>query len=387
MVFERNIVWFHRIPKGWMDFFNGTGMKRHIPFRNAGTSRDLSQKSFKNPHQSDPYPKNGRREKMKSLKKCTAILLVLLLFIVVPVAASIAFTPDSPQVIAKGDTFTINGTGATNGTVATWIIGRNYFRISVVTPDKTGNFTVFMKSEDTGQFSSGQYAVVIQDPGANKNMEITSWVAGNGNITILDRGAVIADTGPVQDIRSNAEPVVRTLQAGTTLPGVDDILVPHYFLVEEPSIHFDQKSGANPDGQLPDLTAGERITISGTTNMGVENSLHADIRNLDTNTLTLSKTIPVIAGNGTNRWSFDLDTAGFSPGEYFVTVGWLKSNNTGTGSTLFSVVAGSGSTPLPHNGGTLQTDSGGALSLPSFARAGIFLGLVVIGILMLKRKK
>lgn len=57
MVFERDLVWFHRISRSWMDFFNGTGMKRHIPFLKWGTSKDLSQKSFKNPQHSDPYLK------------------------------------------------------------------------------------------------------------------------------------------------------------------------------------------------------------------------------------------------------------------------------------------------------------------------------------------
>lgn len=381
-----------------MDFFKGTGMKRHIPFRNAGTSRDLSQKSFKNPHQSDPYPKNGWREKMKPLKKCTAILLVLLLFIVVPVAASVAFTPDSPQVIAKGDTFTINGTGTTNGTAAAWVIGRNYFRVSAVTPDNTGNFTVSLNPEVTGHFSSGRYAVVIQDPGLNKKLDIESRVAGNGNITILDSGTIIAELVPKLDIRADAEPVVRIIQAGSLRPGADDILTPYYLLVEEPVIHFDRKSLSDPDRPLPSLTPGEHMVISGTTNMGVENTLQVVIRNLETNTLILTTTIPVIAGRDTNRWIFDLDTTGFSPGEYFVTVGWLKSNTTGTSSTIFSVVAepdstmfsiaaGPGSTPEPRNTGITGTGRGGELSLPPLARAGIFLGLVVVGILLLKRKK
>jgi hypothetical protein len=263
-------------------------------------------------------------------------------------------------------------------------------------PDATGNFSIILKPEETGHFSSGQYAVVIQDPGFNKKLDIESRVAGNGNITILDSGAIIAELVPKLDIRANAEPVVHVLQAGSLRPGADDILTPYYFLVEEPFIHFDRKSTFDPDRPLPSLTAGEHINISGTTNMGVENTLQVVIRNLDTNTLILTTTIPVIAGSDTNRWSFDLDSAGFSPGEYFVTVGWLKSNTTGTsstifsvvaepGSTMFSVVAGPGSTPEPRN--SEITVTGGELALPPLARAGIFLGLVVTGVLMLKRKK
>jgi hypothetical protein len=52
---------------------------------------------------------------------------------------------------------------------------------------------------------------------------------------------------------------------------------------------------------------------------------------------------------------------------------------------MFSVVAGPGSTPEPRN--SEITVTGGELALPPLARAGIFLGLVVTGVLMLKRKK
>ncbi|MEI7857890.1 MAG: hypothetical protein WCH85_10360, partial [Methanomicrobiales archaeon] len=312
---------------------------------------------------------------MKLFKKWTAILLVLLLFIVGPVAASTTFTSSGPQTLATGDSFTITGTGATNGSIAVWIIGRDYYTVKTANPDREGNYSLIVKPEETGQFSSGQYAFVIQDPGANKKMYLGSRVAGNGNITLQNEGTVIADIGPKQDIRTSAEPVVRILQTSTTLTGIDDILTPYYFILEEPAIHFDQKSRANPDGQLPNLTVGERITLSGTTNMGVENSLHADIRNLDTNTLISTKTIPVIAGSDTNRWSFELDTAGFTPGEYLVTVGWMKSNTTGTGSTIFTVVTESGSTLVPQNSGTLGTDSGGALPLPVIIGGAVLLGI------------
>ncbi|MDO8872702.1 MAG: hypothetical protein Q7V05_08250 [Methanoregula sp.] len=323
---------------------------------------------------------------MKSLKKCTAILLVLLIFIVGLVAASTTFISSGQQTLAKGDSFTITGTGATNGLIAVWIIGRDYFTVKTANPDQEGNYSFILNPEETGQFSSGQYAFVIQDPGANKMMDIKSRVADNGNITFQNGGTAIADIGPKQGIRTNAEPVVRILQTSITLWGVDDILTPYYFIVEEPSVHFDQKSSANPDGQLPNLNAGERITISGTTNMGVENPLHADIRNLETNTLITSKTIPVIAGSDTNRWSFDLDTAGFAPGEYLVTVGWMKSNTTGTGSTIFSVVAVSGPTLVPQNSGTLRTDAGGALPMPFIIGGAALLGIVALFVLSQRRK-
>jgi len=323
---------------------------------------------------------------MKDLIKLLPALAVLLLLTTAPVAASITFTPSCPMTIVKGDTFTISGTDATNGTVALWIIGRNYFNVLTAIPDTAGNFTIILKPEDTGQFSSGQYAFVIQDPGTNGKTGIGYRIAKNGNITVLNEGTLIADIGPMQGIGANAEPVIRIFRTSTTLPGVDDILTPYYFFVEESSIHFDQKSGANPDGQLPNLKSGERISISGTTNMGVENSLHADIRALDTNTLISSTTIPVIEGSTINRWSFDPGTGSLAPGEYFVTVGWLKSTTSGTGSSKFFVVAESGPAPLPQDDGAPGTDIGKALHPLAIAGGVIVLGISTYVITSQKRK-
>jgi len=279
-----------------------------------------------------------RTFKIREGRKWTsAIVLAVLSLLCIPATAEMAFTPSVPQTLAKGDTFTISGTGAHNGSVTVWVIGRDYFDRITTVPDTNGTFALTLTPETTTRFSSGQYAFVIQDPGMNGNAEIDYRFDGAGNISLLNGRAVLADIGPKQDIRADAEPIVRILLTGATRPGVDDILTPHYFFIEEPSVHFDQKSRANPDGQLPDVTVGERITLSGTTNMGVENLLHADLRNLKTNTLISSRTIPVIAEGRMNRWSFELETTGLSPGEYSVTVGWMKSNTTGTGTTLVTL--------------------------------------------------
>jgi len=273
--------------------------------------------------------------------------LVLLMLIVLPAAASVTFETSSPQTMVKGDTVTIHGAGATNGTVAVWVIGRNYFHVSATVPEKNGTFTAVLEPGDTGQFSSGQYAFVIQDPGANGKIDIGYHIASNGNITIQHGGTDIADIGPKQDIRANAEPVVRELLAGTTRSGADDIFTPYYFLVEEPAVHFDRGAASDPEGLQFNMTAGERIIFTGTTNMGAENTLHADIRNAGTNALISSAMIPVITGNNTNRWSFAPDTSGFLPGEYVVTVGWMKSNSTGTGSALLTVTKNNDGAAVP----------------------------------------
>ena len=285
-----------------------------------------------------------------------AVMLIAITLLCIPATASVAFTTSVPQTLAKGDTFTISGTGAQNGSVIVWVIGRNYFDTISTVSDTNGNFTRAILPDETSRFSSGQYAVVIQDPGANGRPEIGYHVDAAGNISFLNRQTVLEDIGPKQGIKANAEPVARILVEGAALPGTDDILTPYYFFIEEPSVNFDQEPSTVPEGQLPNVTVGERITIRGTTNMGVENLLHADLRNLDTNSLIGSRTIPVTTRDRLNQWSFELDTAGLLPGEYFVTVGWMKSNTTGTGSTIVRVI--------PEPGLNIVRPFSGGFSLP-----------------------
>ncbi|MHB8163892.1 MAG: hypothetical protein ACYDDV_06025 [Methanoregula sp.] len=118
------------------------------------------------------------------------ILIILLAFMVTPVAASVYYTSSAPQIITKGDTFTISGTGAKNGMVTIWIIGRNYFDTITATPDRFGNFSATLKPTTTEKFSSGQYAVVLQDPGVTGTIEIESGTDSSGNLTIMNRGKI-----------------------------------------------------------------------------------------------------------------------------------------------------------------------------------------------------
>ncbi len=192
---------------------------------------------------------------------------------------------------------------------------------------------------------------VLQDPGPDKQMQIESGKSGKGNITILNRGKKIADIGPQQDLHANVEPVVEILNTGAALQGVDDTFVSDYFFVEEPSISFDGITGNN---MLPVQITGNRILFTGFTNVGTENSLHADIRDSSTNTLITTKMIPVIAGTETNHWTYELLSPGLPTGRYTMTVGWTKSNITGTGSAEFSV----------ENAGTV-TSTPGLLNTPS----------------------
>ena len=274
------------------------------------------------------------------------IIIVLLAFMVSPVAASVYYSSSTPQIITKGDTFSVSSTSAKNGPVAIWIIGRNYFDTRSVTPDRNGNFSISLKPTETEKFSSGQYAVVIQDPGPDGRMEIEPGTESNGDLTIMNRGKIIEKIGARQDLKGNIQPVVAALADAANIQGVDDSFLPEYFFVEEPSVQFDQLISV-PDAQLSNQIAGERLIISGTTNMGPENNLRTHIYNRDTNSLIISNTIPITVGGQINSWSYQIEAPGLPQGIYYVTVGWTKSNTTSTGQANFAVVNPVSTTPSP----------------------------------------
>jgi hypothetical protein len=319
---------------------------------------------------------------LKSFHVGTAILIIVITFMVMPAAGSVTFSSSAPQVITKGDTFSIFGTDAKNGPVAIWIFGRNFFDVKTVIPERNGNYTLTIKPDETRKFSSGKYAVVVQDPGPDGKMQIEPGRSSTGNITILNRGKKIADIGPQADLHANVEPIVEVLNNGAALQGVDDSFFTDYFFVEEPSIIFDQLTG---NSQLPVQITGNRIAFTGSTNVGVENSLHADIRDLTTDTLVTTKMIPVIAGDEMNRWSYEIQAPGLPTGQYFLTVGWTKSNVTGTGSASFPVEKAGVVTQVPGSTETPGQKQGEDLPIALIITGAM--AIVIIIILYTTQKK
>jgi hypothetical protein len=312
---------------------------------------------------------------LKTSAMRATIIIVLLAFMVTPVVASVYYTSSAHQIITKGDTFTVSSTGAKNGPVAIWIIGRNYFDTLSVTPDRHGNFSIPLKPTETEKFSSGQYAIVIQDPGPNGRMEIEPGTDSSGNLAIMNRGKIIEKIGARQDLKGNVQPVVAVLMDAANLQGVDDSFLPEYFFVEEPSVQFDQLISVTRS-QLSNQITGERLIISGTTNMGPENYLRAHIYNRDTNALIISNTIPIVAGSQINRWFYQIEAPGLPQGEYYLTVGWTKSNTTSTGLANFAVV--NPGTPMPS-----PQENRGIEKVVPFDNFPTFLFLTISGVLII----
>jgi len=285
---------------------------------------------------------------MKTLTGCTGIIVLLIAFMAAPASAGLAFVSSSPQTIAEGDAFTITGTGAMNGSVAVMAFGRNYFHTFAVTPDRHGNYSITVSSSETQNFQSGQYAFVILDPGTNGQFEIGSKVSGTGNITITDRGVPIADLGPARALGPGVRPAVEALQNVAGRPDVNDIVTPAYFFVELPFINFSGTIDPATGQLTPARSTDGRFVFTGTTNMGTENTLAAEIYNSTTGTHVFSIPVSAIVSGSVpepginkimNSWTFELDPSRLEPGEYYVDVGWQKEKTAGHGTALFIVPA------------------------------------------------
>jgi hypothetical protein len=273
------------------------------------------------------------------------ILILLSAIIAAPVTAEVYFSTSAPGIITKGDPISISGTGAVNGTVGVWIIGRDHFEVLTTAPDRHGNFSITIKPSATDGFSSGQYAIVFQDPGPKSILEIEGGTDVNGNLVIMNRGKIVTRLGPREDLGENVRLAVNQILDTPSIPGVDDTFQTEYFFVEEPAIHFNEMIPAS-GFRLPDKITGEHIVISGTTNIGTDNTLSTEIRTQKTNELVTIKTIPVIAGPHMNTWTWDLDAPGLPPGDYNLTIGWVKSNTNSTGTFTVKYPAPPSSSPV-----------------------------------------
>jgi hypothetical protein len=301
------------------------------------------KKAFKNPRSKDQYPKN-RGGRMRRDRFEAVLIVLLLISLIAPVTATVYFSPSAPGIITKGDSFSVSGTGAVNGTIRIWIIGRDHFEGLTTAPDRHGNFSISIKPTITQKYKSGRYAVVFQDPGPGGLLEIEPGSEINGNPAIMNRGKIIARLGSRQDLGGNIPTIVQELFAGAAIPGVNDIFQPAYFFVEEPAVNVDRLIPAS-GSRLPDVITGDRVFFSGTTNIGTSDSLRAEIFNLDTNEPTTTKMLPVSPGNEMNTWSYEIKAPGLPPGNYNLTVTWTASNTTGKG--VFAVKNPLPPTPAP----------------------------------------
>ena len=308
----------------------------------------------------------------------------LLLFMVIPCTASVTFSSSTPQIITKGDTLSLDGTGAGNGTVALWIVGKGYLDRQVLIPDIKGNYTTTINSVNTRQYTRGQYAFVIQDPGPNRRLDIEYRIEDNGDVILQNRGKTFAGLGPREDLKASVVPLISAFSSTAANPNADDIFIPYYFFVEDPSISFDNIVDPLNSG-LQSVTAGNRIVLAGPTNINPRDRLQAEIRESATGALVAETAIAVEPGLTVNRWSWIIENPKLLPGTYQVTVWRPNAFVNCSGSAVFTVIPPTVGTTAPGSNTTATAPWANDPLLPFILILG--LALVISSILYTSRNR
>jgi len=312
------------------------------------------------------------------------LLTCLLPLIAVPSLASVTFSSSTPVIITKGDALSITGVNAVNGTSALWVVGRNYIGREIIIPDSRGNFTLRYKSADTRDYTSGQYAFVVQDPGPDLKLDIEYRIDDNGDIILQNQGRTFADIGARENLRASVVPLISEFSSTAANPGADDVFTPYYFVVENPVISFDHISDP-ANSRLAGVAGWEPIILEGQTNVNPRDPLRAEIRDRATGALAASATIAVIPGATVNRWRWVLDNPGLPPGTYEVTIWRPDSFVSCSGSATLAVQPPATSTTNTSGNATGSIPWTSDPLLPFIILAGI--ALVIASILFASRNR
>jgi hypothetical protein len=266
-----------------------------------------------------------------------ALIIASGLFII-PGAALELGTGSGTSTISNGDPVILHGiaTGHPNNGLQVWVIGKNYLKISTVDVNSDNSFTFELRSSDTLNLASGQYYVVVQHPMMNGQFDVY-YDSSSGRVINrqLGNGMVIyqmSGSGSLQGPDS-AQALVNAISS----QNLDDMFTTYTFTIAPPAAFIDP---------IGDHAVGDRFTISGSTNLAVDDNLMVEItsssfkptqKNAPAGFSGASGQVKVVPGSsGYNRWYFDVDASEFKADEYIVTVSGITVDVKGT--TNFNIV-------------------------------------------------
>ena len=312
------------------------------------------------------------------------VVAALVIFITAPALAldlSMNAPPAVTPAISKGDSVVIHGiaTGHPANGLQIWLIGNNYATVSPVNVNEDNTFSFELKPSETQDLQQGQYFVLVQHPMMNGEFDV-AYDPGTGRVTRLPDGKVLFILTGAGRIQASDAAAALVNDIGSQ--NIDDMFSAVSFFVSPPATSID------PVG---DHTVGDRFVITGPTNLAAGDMLTVEVLSSSFHPTTKmqsgeftgsSGTVAVQAGSaGFNRWSFAVDTAGWKPDEYSVTVSAILQDV--TASTTFrldDVTVATPATPAPTTvltsaspapSGSTSTAMGRATTTPS-APAGIF---------------
>ena len=298
----------------------------------------------------------------------------------------------SGTVVAKGDDLYVRGTaeGEPND-LKIYIFGPNKFVPYSVSVEDDGTYE--KKITIGSDWSSNQYFVVIQHPMYNGEFDaILNETASEDYFYIKDaKGGeqasfYVEGTNKLQGSNA-ADALTKMIDSAN----IDDIYTKLTFTVAEPRIDI-----VNPGDQ----GVGTKFTISGTTNLAVDDQILVEVVSSSFNavdktststTSGVSQTTKVVAGEGAdNTWSVDVDTTNWKLDEYTIKVSGIEVDVSTT--TNFNVVekvvttvpTTSATTAVP-TGATTAPATTAPTQTPGFGAFIALAGLGAVALLVLRR--
>lgn len=223
------------------------------------------------------------------------------------------------NTLAKGDVLKITGTAEGKpGWAYVWIFGNNFYGRDGIVQDSAsveddGTFTY--RLDNTENLASGQYFVILQHPMTKVGPGYdVRWNYATGTLEAPGQSPVDLKALQASDA---AKAVINAIDSAS----VDDTYTNLTFTVEEAWISIDE---------IGDHPIGDHVAITGTTNLAEGDILTVDVTastsvptnaSGTTNISGVSGLATVVRGeDGTNRWSYLVDTTRFAPDLYTVLV-------------------------------------------------------------------
>ena len=303
----------------------------------------------------------------------------------------------SGTVIAQGDKLYVRGTAEGKPTsLKLYIFGPNFFEDHSITVEDDGTYE--KKIDISNSMSSNQYFVVVQHPMYNNNFDAQLVDASTPTKDYKYFQIVNTTTGGSQqgsfvvwgDNKLQGSQAADALTKMIDDANIDDIYTKLTFTVAAPWIRIN-----NPGDQA----AGSKFTITGTTNLAVDDQILVEVMSSSftavdkTSTSTtsgVSQTTKVVAGDGAdNTWSVDVDTTNWKLDEYTIKVNGIEVDVTTT--TNFNLVekvvttapTTSATTAVPTGATSVPTTT--PTKTPGFGAFIALAGLGAVALLVLRR--
>ena len=280
----------------------------------------------------------------------------------------------SGTIVAKGDNFYIRGTAKGEPSkLQYYIFGPNKFDTGSISVKDDGSYE--KKLTIGSNWASNQYYVVIEHPMNNDEIDVQDSGLVEGKRTLYIKN-VYGDTTQ-SSFNVEGQGRLQSLDALNALTNmidsanIDDIYTKLTFTVDEPRISI-----TNPGDQ----GVGSKFTISGTTNLAVDDQILVEVQSSSFEAVD-KNTTKVVAGEGTyNTWSVKVDTTNWKLDKYTIKASGIEVDVKAT--TNFNLVEKIvNKTPTATSTSTPATTT----ATPGFGAFIALAGLGAVALLVLRR--